>query len=189
MVCRIKYRKICKVFPCFYQIKVFQFFVLCSINLNYSIMKISRQTPSFANLSLISSALTVFLASITHAYIFGHRAFFAGFIFIFLLAILNIQYQRGKNKIFLFFYFLLNLFVIIGFGLLNGFWNHTIKVSLYYLHGSQIPPLFAGLFENTSIGTFFQESIGFLTFIASMFSAYYSFKMMQKKLNTNSELI
>ncbi len=152
-------------------------------------MQTSKQVNSFTNLSLLSTVLTVLLATVTHAYIFGYRAFLAGFVFIFLLSILNLLYQRKKNKLFLFFYFLLNALVIVGFGLINGFWNHTIKVFLSYLHGGYLPPPFTGLFENPTIGTFFQESIGFLTFIASMFSVYYGFKIVQKKQHQNTEII
>lgn len=152
-------------------------------------MQTPTPTSPFSNLSLLSTVLTVFLATITHAYIFGYRAFIAGFGFIFLLTILNLLYKRKKNKLFLLFYFLLNTVVIVGFGLINGFWNHIIKVFLSYLHGGHLPPLFTGLFENPTIGTFFQESIGFLTFIASMFSAYYGFKIVQKKQHQNTEII
>ena len=153
-------------------------------------MQTTIQTKPFVNLSLISTTLTVLLASISHAYFFGHYAFIAGVGHIIIIIIaLNFVYKRYANKLVLFFYLLFNTIIIIGFGIINGFWNHAIKIAITYLHGGHLPPLFTGLFENPNIGTFFQESIGFLTFIASMFSAYYGFKIVQKKQNPNSEII
>lgn len=144
-------------------------------------MQTTKQTNAFINLSLISTILTVLLASISHAYFFGHTAFVAGIGLILIIGALNFMYKRYASKTILIFYLLLNALVIIGFGIINGFWNHIIKVALTYLHGGQLPPVFTGLFQNAEMGTFFQEAIGALTFIASIFSAYYGLKMVRKK--------
>lgn len=144
-------------------------------------MQTTKQSFAFGNLSLISTTLAVLLGSISHAYYFGHIAFTVGIVFILILSILFFAYKRYANKFILFFYLLLNVFVVVGFGIIDGFWNHAIKVGLTYLHGGQLPPLFIGLFQNPEIGTFFQESVGVLTFLASMFSVYYGLKLVQKK--------
>lgn len=142
-------------------------------------MQLSKQAGTYTKLSLLSTVITVLLATITHAYIFGYRAFVAGFAFIFLLTLLNIYYQRKKNTLSLLFISILNVIVVVGFGLINGFWNHTLKVALTYLHGGHLPPVFTGLFQNPAMGTFFEEGIGILTFITSIFSAYYAFKLVR----------
>ncbi|MBI3378548.1 MAG: hypothetical protein HY035_09160 [Nitrospirae bacterium] len=141
----------------------------------------TKQTTPIAKLFLLSIALTVILASITHAYEFGHRAFIAGFILISLLCVLNIMCRRTSNKIFLVFYGLLNAWVIIGFGLFNGFWNHVFKVFLNYLHNGYLPPFLAKLFMTPQLGSFFFEGVGMLTFVVSMFAAYYGYKFIKEK--------
>ncbi len=140
----------------------------------------SGQNISTARLSLAGISATVILASITHAYEFGIRAFIAGFIVITLLCALNIQYRRMRNKVFLVFYGLLNAWVIIGFGLFNGFWNHSVKVFLNYLHTGYLPPFLAKLFMTPQIGSFFFEGVGILTFVMSIFAAYYAYKFINE---------
>lgn len=146
-----------------------------------------KQIKHVATLSLYSIALTVALASITHSFQFGFRAFVAGGIIATILIILNRLYQRNKNTMLFIFYALLNAWVIIGFGIINGFWNHTFKVFLNYLHNGYLPPFLAGLFSDPKVGSFLLESTGIATFVTSMVAAYYIFQMAPKK-HTNGEL-
>lgn len=147
-----------------------------------------NKTNSFGKQSLISIVLTVILASITHAYQFGYRAFVAGGILIIIMSVLNIFYQRNKNKMLIVLYILLNAWVIVGFGIINGFWNHGFKVFLTYLHNGYLPPFLEGLFLDPKIGSVFFEGVGILTFVASMFATYYVYQMAPKKHN-NTEII
>lgn len=140
----------------------------------------SKQKISAAGLSLAGISATVILASITHAYEFGYRAFVAGFIVIALLCAFSILYWSTRNKVFLVFYGLLNAWVIIGFGLFNGFWNHTFKVFLHYLHNGYLPPFLAKLFMTPQIGSSFFEGVGILTFVMSMFAVYYGYKFIKE---------
>lgn len=140
----------------------------------------TNQIMPISKLSLLSIVTTVILASITHDYEFGYRAFIAGFILIVLLCAFNILYRRTRNKVFLVFYGLLNAWVIVGFGLFNGFWNHTFKVFLNYLHNGFLPPFLAKLFMTLQIGSPFYEGVGVLTFIMSIFAAYYGYKFIKE---------
>lgn len=133
-----------------------------------------------AMLSLAAVSATVILASITHAFESGCRAFVAGFIVIALLWGMNILYRRTDKKVFLVLYGLLNAWVIVGFGLANGFWNHGMKLFLYYLHNGSLPPFLAKLFMTPQIGNFFIEGLGVLTFVTSMLASYYGFKFMKE---------
>lgn len=81
----------------------------------------------------------------------------------------------------LLFYGLVNAWVIIGFGLVNGFWNHALKASLYYLHNGYLPPFFAKLFITSQIGSFFYEGVGVLTFITSIFAAHFVYKVIKER--------
>ncbi len=134
-----------------------------------------QQKRAAAALSLAGISATVILASITHVNEFGYRAFIAGLVVIALLCGTSILYQRTRKKVFLVFYGLLNAWVIIEFGLLNGFWNHSFKVFLYYLHNGSLPPLLAKLFMTPHLGSFFFEGAGILTFVMSMVAAYYGY--------------
>lgn len=142
-----------------------------------------NKTNSFANLSLLSIILTVILAAITHAYEFGYRAFVAGGILIIILGVLNMFYRRAKNKMIFILYAFLNAWVIIGFGIINGFWNHAFKVFLNYLHNGYLPPFLARLFSDPEVGSSLLEGSGVLTFVASMVATYYIFQMASKKHN------
>ena len=133
-----------------------------------------------AMLSLASVSATVVLASITHAADYGHRVFIAGLIVIALFWGMNLLYIRTGRKVFFLFYGLLNAWVIVGFGLVNGFWNHGMKMFLYYLHNESLPPFLAKLFMTPQIGSFCIEGVGVLTFVVSMFAAYYGFKFMKE---------
>lgn len=140
----------------------------------------SGQNIPAAGLSLAGISTTVILASITHAYEFGFRAFIAGFIVIALLCGMNVLFRRTRSKFFLVFYGLLNAWVIIGFGLINGFWNHAVKVFLNLLHNGYLPPFLAKLFMTPQIGSFFLESVGILTFVMSIFAAYYGYRFIKE---------
>jgi hypothetical protein len=131
-------------------------------------------------MSLAGVSATIILASITHASRFGYRAFIAGFIVIALLSVFNILYRRTMNKVFLVFYGLVNAWVIIGFGLINGFWNHAVKVFLFYLHNGYLPPFLAKLFMTPQMEGPFIEGIGMLTFVMSLFAAYYGYKFIKE---------
>ncbi len=143
-------------------------------------IQVSGQKMSAAGLSLAGVSAVVILASITHAYKFGHRAFIAGVILIALLYVLNILYRRTRNKVFLVFYAVLNGWVIIGFGLFNGFWNHTFKLFLNFLHNGYLPPFMAKFFITPQIGSFFFEGVGILTFVMSIFAVYYGYKFIKE---------
>ncbi len=139
-----------------------------------------RHKTKPAALSMAAVSATVVLASITHASEFGHRAFIAGLMVIALLGLMNSLYLRTGTSVFLVLYGLINAWVIIGFGLFSGFWNHAFKVFLYYLHNGSLPPLLAKLFAAPGIGSPFFEGAGVLTFALSLCAAYFGYKFMKE---------
>lgn len=147
-------------------------------------MRETDRTAPWVRASLVSLVLTVLLASITHADEFGFRAFAAGFAMAAILSLLNIWFQRTGNGVALWVYGLLSAFIIAGFGIFNGFWNHAFKVFLTYLHGGHLPPLLASLFMDPRVGGPLYEGIGVATFVSSMFAAYFIFKTIQTARKT-----
>ncbi len=139
-----------------------------------------QQKTQTATLSLASISATVVLASITHAHEYGDRVYIFGLIVISLLFGMNLLYLRTRNKVFLVFYGLINAWVVIGFGLVNGFWNHAFKVFLYYLHNGSLPPFLAKLFMAPQIGSPFIEGAGILTFVMSLCAAYYGYAFIRE---------
>ena len=140
----------------------------------------AEQAMPAAVASLAASSATIVLASVTHAYEFGYRAFAAGFAIIVLLYGISKLYQRTGHKVLLVFYGLLNAWVVIGFGLVNGFWNHAFKVFLHYLHNGSLPPFLAKLFMTPQIGSFVYEGTGVLTFAMSVAASYYGYKLIKE---------
>ena len=131
-------------------------------------------------LSLASVSTVVVLAAITHAYEFGSHALFAGLVLIVLLCGSNLLYRRKRAKLLLVLYSLLNLWIIFGFGFVNGFWNHSLKPLLVYLHNGYLPPFLASMFRSPQLGPPWIEGAGMLTFALSILAAYFCFKFVKE---------
>lgn len=125
--------------------------------------------------SLLSISATAFLAAITHAYDFGVPALVAGGILIALMALLNGHYRRTGKRIPLLLYGLLNLWIIVGLGLVGGFWNHTVKVALAATYRGAIPASVENLFMSPELGSVVFEGLGVLTFVACVVAAYFGY--------------
>ena len=120
--------------------------------------------------------MTIILASITHAYEFGTPAFVVGAIVITILVALSSHYRRTGNRLVLVLYGLLNLWVIGGFGLVGGLWNHTVKVAVSAVNDGALPLSLQRFFMSPDLGSAPYEAIGILTFVASMFAAYFGYR-------------
>lgn len=146
------------------------------------------KTHTMATLSLLSIMLTVIIAIVHYSYDFGHLAIVLGIILILLFLIIRTVFQYTRSKAVLLIYGLLNTVIIIGVGLFDGFWNHTFKLFIYYLHNGYIPPLLTHLFQNPTIGSLWYEATGILTFIASMFAAYFTYRFFRARHDDNNRL-
>lgn len=140
-------------------------------------MKSGQAAPT-GRLSLISITLTVILASIDHFYLFGSRALVVGIGVIVLLHALIFLIWWTKNKAFLLVYGILNALIVVGFGLVNGFWNHAIKLLLTYLHNG-MPPSLANLFSHPAAGSLVYEGAGTLAFVTSLFATYFGYQFIR----------
>jgi hypothetical protein len=116
------------------------------------------------------------LASITHAYEFGTVAFVAGAVVIAILFALSSHYRRTGNRPVLVLYGLLNLWVIGGFGLVGGLWNHAVKVAVSAATGGALPQSLERFFMSPNLGGATHEIIGILTFGASLFAVYFGYR-------------
>lgn len=144
----------------------------------------------YGSSSLISIIATAVFTSIHHFYEIGFHAVILVLFFMVAPSLLMSRYNKTGKKVFLWIYGLLNTWLVIGLGLVDGFLNHTIKLlssqvhALLALHGGGTSAV-----EKTFGGNFIYEGTGILTFVVSMFAVYYGYKFIQsiRQLETTSE--
>ncbi len=144
-------------------------------------VRASSPADRVGTLSVLTVSLTVALAAITHAYEFGPPAFLVGGIAIALLTTLGLGYQRTGNRFLIALYALLNLWVIGGFGMVGGLWNHTVKVALCAAHGGTLPSSLEAGFMSPELGSAAYETVGILTFVASLVAAVFGYRFIRSE--------
>jgi hypothetical protein len=140
----------------------------------------NKELNKYAKLSLVSIMLAGIFASIHNYYEMGSHALILMSLIVILPIILIFWFKYTKSKVALSIYGLISVWIVIGFGLVDGLFKHTLKILSGYglvflknLHGGNIPlPQFNIIFEGTAL----------LTFIASIFVAYYSYKFIKKEV-------
>ena len=128
----------------------------------------------YARLSLLSVTLTSVLTTIHHYYKLGNGAFILGAIIIGLPVIFLNWFRKTKAVVPFILYILMNAWIIIGFGIIDGFWDSTIKVyfSNFLFHNSR-------LFIRSPLGKFPFEVTGVFAFILGLFATYYGYKFLK----------
>lgn len=144
-----------------------------------------KKIHALATLSFISIILTIIVTILHYIPIFGHVSIVIGIAGILLLVIIRAVFQYTRNTALLGVYGLFNAAIIIGAGLFDGFWNHAFKLFVYHLHNGYIPPLLIHLFQTTTIGNAWYEATGILTFVASMFAAYFTYRFFRARHDNN----
>jgi len=141
----------------------------------------------YATLSLVSITLTGIIATLHYVYKLGFSLLITGAVILLLPCLLMLWFKRSGNKAALWAYGLLNAFVILGPGFVDGFLDHTVLFgkSLAYnillpLHGGD-PQTVEKVFSLLPPAPMdvFLESSGVLTFIVSLFALYYGYKFIQ----------
>ena len=143
---------------------------------------VSAPTRRAGMLSILSVSMTAALAAFTHAYDFGGAALAVGGIAIVLLTTSGLGYQRSGNRAWMLFYALLNLWIIVGFGIVGGFWNHAVKVVLCAVYGGTLPSSLEAWFISLEPGTVVYEAAGILTFVGSMAAAVFGYRFVRSRL-------
>ena len=141
----------------------------------------------YGNLSLISITLMGIIATLHYVYKLGYSLLIPGAVTLLLPYLLMLWFKRSANKATLWAYGLLNAFVILGLGFVDGFLDHTVLFSkalayniLLPLHGGDpktVEKVFS-LLPPAPVDVFL-ESTGVLTFIASLFALYFGYKFIQ----------
>ena len=116
------------------------------------------------------------MTTIHHYYRFGYPTVIAGIIGIILLVV----FLRWSKIA----YAVLNFSIIIWFGILDGFLDHTVKVFSRYVLKSEVAVTVLAPFE----GNFIYETTGVLSFVASAFAFYYLYKLLFTDTNRVDKL-
>ncbi len=144
-----------------------------------------KKIHTMATLSFICIMLTIIVAIFHYIPTFGNVSIVIGIAAILLLIIMRTVFQYTRNAVILGIYGLFNAVIITSVGLFDGFWNHAFKLFIYHLHNGYIPPLLAHLFQTTTIGNAWYEATGILTFVASMFAAYFTYLFFRARHDNN----
>lgn len=134
----------------------------------------------YVKLSLISTIITATFTIIHHSYEIGFLAIFLVFLFVVFPTLLMQQFRNTGKKVFLWVYGLLNTWFVIGLGLIDGLFNHTIKLLSFQVHA--LLALHGGgtkVVEKAFEGNLIYQGTGVLTFVASIFAAYYGYKFIR----------
>lgn len=126
--------------------------------------------------SLWSILAAVAAAAVTHAFDFGAVAFGVAGIVAVLLVMLVRRYRRTGARVWLAVYGVLNAWIIVGFGIVGGFWNHTVKVAVAAAHGGALPPSLEGAFTPPEFGPAAYEATWMLLFVASVVAAWLGYR-------------
>jgi hypothetical protein len=146
---------------------------------------LSTTTPltKAAQLSLISLTITGILTSIHHFYRFKWEVFIPAMLVIFLPILFMRWYLQSGKRAALWLYGIFSTLIIIWFGIIDGGLDHTLlAINEYILIPLGISSLSVDLRllpPSALSGEFFYELTGILSFIASLFAAYYSYKFIR----------
>lgn len=146
-------------------------------------MKLARN--KYVTPSLVSTIITGMFTSIHHTYEIGFQAIILVVLFIVTPTLLMRWFRKTGNRVSLWIYGLLNAWLVVGLGLVDGFWKHTLKPI-----GFQIQALIAfhggGTVTGEKVfeGNIIYKVTGILTFVASMFAVYYGIKFIQATRNS-----
>jgi len=144
----------------------------------------SFNTIAYSARSLYSVSATVLLASVTHAYDFGLPALVVGVVVVGALYLLRRRFLYTGGWGAFTIYGLLNLWIIAGFGLVGGLWNHTVKMALIQ-HGG-IPAGLEGLFMRPEAGSVLFEGSGMLTSLTCLIAAYFGYWFVRAALASDT---
>jgi len=131
----------------------------------------ARTTVPGSVLSLTATLLTLALAVVVHFAESGPSIIIFCAALMALFSALWLWIRKTGNPVAMTAYGLLSLVPVIGFGVVNGFWNHLVKMLLFSLHGNQLPAPMAGLFFSPGFDAPLIEAAGILMFASAMLAA------------------
>jgi len=129
-----------------------------------------------ARRSLITVIITAVMITANHIYSLGPRAFALGALLLVGPPALLWWFRNTKSRIAFAGYLLMNLWIIVGFGLMKGLWGITLPLYL----GTGLASL-SSAYPKPTLGPYGFEASGILMFIGSLFVAFYTYRLVEAK--------
>jgi ABC-type branched-subunit amino acid transport system substrate-binding protein len=130
----------------------------------------------YARLSLVSVLVTVFLITTNHTYSLDLSALGLGALLVAFSTAFLWWFRNTGTRIALAGYLAVNLWIVVGFGLLNGLWEVTLNLFL----GSFLSSVSTS-YPKPTIGDFWFEATGILSFVGSLFVLFFAVRLAQAK--------
>src|SRR5947207_10861218 len=127
-----------------------------------------------ARRSLLSIGVTAALITINHLPVLGPKAFGLGAVLIVAPALLLWWFKRTRSTVALGGYLAMNLWVVIGFGLLKGLWKSTLPVFV----GTLLSAL-ATSYPRPTLAPVGVEVSGVAMFIGSAFVPAFGYQLIR----------
>lgn len=130
----------------------------------------------YARRSLLSVIVTAVLITVNHLYPLGTRALGLGAVLVVVPTALLWWFRNTNSRAAFVGYLLMNLWIVVGFGLVKGLWKSTLPVFLGTLLAS-----LSTSFPRPTLGPVPFELSGILTFVGSLFVLYYGYRLIQAR--------
>ena len=128
----------------------------------------------YASRSLLTVLVTAVLITVNHLYPLGTRALALGAVLVVVPTALLWWFRNTRSRVAFAGYLLMNLWIVVGFGLIKGLWKSTLPVFL----GSLLASVTTS-FPRPTLGPVPFELSGILTFIGSLFVLYYGYRLVR----------
>src|SRR5438093_2035800 len=125
-----------------------------------------------ARRSLLSIGVTALLITINHLYVLGPKAVGLGAVLIVVPTVLLWWFGRTRSTVAFGGYLVMNLWVVIGFGLFKGLWKHTLPV----FAGTLLSALSTS-YPRPTLAPVWVELSGIAMFIGGMFVASFAYQL------------
>jgi ABC-type branched-subunit amino acid transport system substrate-binding protein len=129
-----------------------------------------------ARRSLAAVVLTAVLITINHVSVLGPKAFGLGALLIVVPTLLLWWFKRTSSNVAFGGYLLMNLWVVIGFGLLKGLWKSTLPVFV----GTLLSAV-ATSYPRPTLAPVWVEVSGVAMFIGSAFVAAFAYQLLRTR--------
>ena len=137
-----------------------------------------NSTRTYALSSLISIEALSLLTSVHHLDELGISFLIPAIVTVSLPVIFTWWFLKTRSSAARWTYAIFAALLILGFGVVDGFWNHNIKMIVFFLRGASLANM-AGL-PFPPVGSAFHEITGVLAFVATMFAAYFGYQFIAK---------
>jgi hypothetical protein len=143
-----------------------------------------QKLPMNALLSLTSIEALAVLTSVHHLDELGIMFLGPALIVVIVPLVLIWQWARKPGRPLLWAYGVYLTLMILGFGLYDGFWNHTLKISIFFLQGAHRNLMATSFPFFPPFVSIFHEVTGVLTFLVTLYAAYLGYRFLVPLLST-----